>query len=95
MGWVLQYHMPVKSLLPCKLFLGLLIEPFCPSFSSFCFFFSGATVSLSLAWHVYGIPFHTVRHQVYTSPRFLLFIAEPHIDLPGIFRYDSMLLDMP
>ena len=29
------------------------------------------------------------------SPRFLLFIAEPHIDLPGIFRYDSMLLDMP
>ena len=25
MGWVLQYHMPVKSLLPCKLFLGILL----------------------------------------------------------------------
>ena len=38
-GWVSQYHMPVKSLLPCKVFLGLLIEPYCQRFSSFCFFF--------------------------------------------------------
>ena len=55
MGWVLQYHMPMKSLLPCKLFLGLLIEPFCQSFSSFCFFFfrfhSVSVIGLACLWN--------------------------------------------
>lgn len=91
--WVLQYHMPGQSLLLCKLLLAFWLSHSAKVFLHFAFFFSRCH---SKFCHWPGMfvesPFHTVWCQVYTSPGFLLFITEPPIDLPAIFRYDSMLL---